>query len=189
MSDQEPDAQATLIQSLGERRLITLALAEEIGQERWRAPLLANGRTAHALYSHLLAWDEWAMAIFELSALRTLPEKLIHAYRDVDGFNARAESRFDGLPREDLLMGMQGASARLVSAACSAGGEAWFARRIAELAPPSAGTAEKPSRGPSVGGILRMLREHEREHDEELAATYSVSVDLERLRAQAQEQG
>jgi hypothetical protein len=183
----EAQAAAALLQSVRERRVMSLALAEEIGLERWNAPLLPGERTAHALYSHLLAWDEWATAVFELSALRALSEKLVRPYLEVDAFNARSVARFAGLPREDLLMGLQGANARLIAAALGADGAAWFARRIPDLAPPGAGTPEKPSRGPSVGGLLRLLLNHEREHNEEISATYGVSVDLERLRAQSQE--
>jgi hypothetical protein len=183
----EAQAATALLQSVRERRVMSLALAEEIGLERWNASLLPGERTAHALYSHLLAWDEWATAVFELSALRALSEKLVRPYREVDAFNVRSVARFAGLPREDLLMGLQGANARLIAAAQGADGDAWFARRIPDLAPPDAGTPEKPSRGPSVGGLLRLLLDHEREHDEEISASYSVSVDLERLRAQGQE--
>ncbi len=192
----------TLIQSVRERRLVTLGLADQVGQERWREPLLPGGTTAHAMFSHLLAWDEWAIAVFELSALRALPEKLTRALREIDDFNARAVARYNGLAREDLLMGLQGSSARLASEAVGVGGEAWAERRIPDLTPraasdpagqpsrePSAAglvnasdPAGQPSRGPSVGGLLRMLREHEREHDDEFSAAFDVSVDLEKLR-------
>jgi hypothetical protein len=195
----------TLIQSIRERRLVTLGLADQAGSDRWREPLLPGGVTAHAMFSHLLAWDEWAIAVFELSALRELPEKLTRALREIDGFNARAVARYNGLAREDLLMGLQGSSARLASAATGIGGEAWAERRIPDLAPNRASDpaappsrepnvtsllnasdpAGQPSRGPSVGGLLKILREHEREHDEEFSAAFGVSVDLEKLRADA----
>lgn len=190
MSDHDDPAQtaAALIQSLRERRVLSLALAEEIGQERWNTLLLPGDRTAHALYSHLLAWDEWATAVFELSALRALHTNLVNAYRDVDGYTARSVARFAGLRREDLLMGLQGANARLISAAMGADGDAWYARRIPDLAPPNASTPEKPSRGPSVSGLLRLLLNHEREHNEEISTVYGVSVNLEQFGAQSQEQ-
>ncbi len=192
----------TLIQSMRERRLVTLGLADQLAQERWREPLLPDGRTAHAMLSHLLAWDEWTTAVFELSALRALPEKLTQALRDAGAFNARAVARYDALGRDDLLTGLQGASARLISAATGVGGEAWAERRISDLAldtasasgqPPYepgvasllADVSGQPSRGPSVAGLLEMLREHERRHDEELSAAFGVTVDLEKLRAQA----
>jgi hypothetical protein len=173
---------ADLIQSVRERRLLTLALAEQVGEERWREPALTGERTAHALFSHLLAWDEWATAAFELSALRPLPEKLALALRDVDAFNARAVARYGGLEREQLLAGLQGVNMRLVSAA-TATGPNWAERRIAELAPSPVGKDGQPSRGPSVAGLLRTLREHERAHDEEFSTAFGVSVDLDELRA------
>lgn len=179
---------ADIIQSVRERRFVTLALAQQTPEERWREPALPGGRTAQALLSHLLAWDEWATAVFELSALRALPEKLVLAYRDVDAFNARAVARYDGLERDQTLAGLQGANMRLVSAA-TAGGAGWAGRRIPDLAPSATKPGGQPSRGPSVAGLLRMLREHEREHDEEFAATFGVSVDLEEMRAQAMRAG
>lgn len=175
---------ANLIQSMRERRLLTLALAGQIPEERWREPALADGWTPHALLSHLLAWDEWATAVFELSALRALPEKLVQAYRDVDAFNARAVARFDGLEHDQTLAGLQGANMRLVSAA-TAGRDEWAQRRIPDLAASATRPDGQPSRGPSVGGLLRTLREHEREHDEQLSAAFGVTVDLEKLRAEA----
>ena len=46
-------------------------------------------RTLHDLLAHLLGWDEWAVGVFEISALRALPPVLIEALRDVDDYNAR----------------------------------------------------------------------------------------------------
>ena len=176
---------AALIQSTRERRLITLALADQTPEERWREPLLSGERSAHAMMAHLLAWDEWATAVFELSVLRALPEKIVLALRDVDAFNARSIARFNGLGREDLILGLHGASARLISAATGAGGDAWAERRIPDLAPHPTNSNGQPSRGPSVGGLLRTLRKHEREHDEEFSTVFGVTADLEKLRAQA----
>jgi hypothetical protein len=179
-----------LIQSVRERRLITLGLADQVVEERWREPILPGGRTAHAMLAHLLAWDEWLTAVLELSALRPLPEKLKQPLRDVDAFNERSAVRYDGLPRQDLLMGLQGASVRLVSAATASGGD-WAVRRIPDLAPSATRPDGQPSRGPTAGGLLRTLREHEREHNEEFSAVFSVMVDLEKMRerSQARERG
>ena len=174
-----------LLQSLRERRLMTLALVDQIGPERWREPLLPGGTTPHAMVAHLLAWDEWAAAVFELSALRELPAKLRGALREVDAFNARAVARFDLLERDHLLTAMQSANARTLSAATSVGGAEWLSRRIPDLAPSPLNADGQPSRGPSVAGLLGMLREHEREHDEEFAAAFGVYADIEQLRAQA----
>lgn len=176
---------ATLIQSMRERRLLTLALAEQVGEERWREPLLPGGRTAHAMMSHLLAWDEWLTAVFELSVVRKLPEKLAQALRDVDAFNARAEARYTGLSRDDLLTGLQGANARLISAATGADGSRWAERRITDLTPYSIGPGGLPSPEPSVAGLLKTLREHESGHGEEFSTAFGVTADLEKLRAQA----
>ncbi len=176
---------ATLIQSMRERRLLTLALADQVGENRWRAPLLPGDRTAHAMLSHLLAWDEWLTAVFELSVVRNLPEKLTQTLLDVDSFNARAEARYTGLSRDDLLTGLQGANARLLSAATGSNGELWAARQIDDLAPYPTGPGGLPSRGPSVAGLLETLREHESRHAEEFSTAFGVTADLEKLRAQA----
>jgi hypothetical protein len=185
MSPDSDENKAALLQSLRERRLMTLALAEQIGLERWREPLLPGGTTPQAMIAHLLAWDEWAAAVFELSALRELPAKLRGALREVDAFNARAVARFDLLERDHLLTAMQSANARLLFAALSVGGAEWPGRRIPDLAPSPLNADGQPSRGPSVAGLLGMLREHEREHDEEFGAAFGASVDLEALRAHA----
>lgn len=201
MADGEAEA---LLQSMRERRLMTLGLADQVAQERWREPLLPGGETAHAMLSHLLAWDEWATAVFELSALRELPEKLKQPLREADAFNARAVARYSGLDRDVLLTGLQGASVRLLSAATSIGLAQWPKRRIADLILYDASASDQPSRepgaimllkaagadgqssgGPSVAGLLEMLREHERQHGEEFAVAFGVTVDLEALRAQA----
>ena len=185
MSTEKNAASNDLLQSLRERRLTTLALVDQIGPDRWREPSLPGARTPHALIAHLLAWDEWTSAVLELSALRELPAKLRGALREVDAFNARAVARFDGLERDHLLVGMESASARLLLAATGVGHDGWAARRIPDLAPSPLSANGQPSRGPSVAGLLRMLLAHEREHDEELAATFGVTVDLEAMRARA----
>ncbi len=174
------------IQRSREQRLLTLALADQITGARWGEPALPGGVSLHAMLSHLLGWDEWVIAAIELSALRELPARLVSAYHDVDGFNARSVARYANISRDDLLAGLQGTSMRVASSALAVGGAEWAHRRIPELAPPRAagdGADAKPSRGPSVGGLLRMLREHEREHGDEVSAAFGVRVDLEQLRA------
>lgn len=181
--EQKAESNAELLQSLRERRLATMALADQVGAERWREPALPGGMTSHAMISHLLAWDEWASAVFELSVVRELPVKLRGALQEVDAFNARAMARFDGLDRDVLLMGLQNSCARVLAAAAGAGGDGWAGRRIPDLAPHPTRADGKPSRGPSVAGLLRTLREHEREHCEALSAAFGVTVDLDELRA------
>jgi hypothetical protein len=48
------------LHALHEQRLTTLALADQIKEDRWREPLLPGGRSLHDLLSHILGWDEWA---------------------------------------------------------------------------------------------------------------------------------
>jgi hypothetical protein len=180
MADEDP------IQRSREQRLMTLALADQINGARWGAPALPGDISPHAMLSHLLGWDEWLIAVLELSALRELPVKLVTAYRDVDAFNARSIARYANLSREDVLGGLQGTSARLVSSALAVGGAEWALRRVPDLAPPRAGATApgaRPSRGPTVGGLLRLLREHEHTHCKEFSAALGVSVDMEQLRA------
>src|SRR5487761_2767626 len=154
-----------------EQRLMTLALADQITGVRWGEPALPGGVSLHAM--------------LELSAVRELPTKLIAAYRDVDAFNARSVARYAHISRDDLLASLQGTSARIVSSALAVGGAEWAKRRIPDLAPPREGGSDTPpSRGPSVGGLLRMLAEHERRHCDEMSAALGVTVDMERLRAE-----
>lgn len=180
MAEEDP------IQQLREQRLMTLALADQITGARWTEPALPGGVSLHAMLSHLLGWDELMIAVLEVSAVRELPTKLITAYRDVDAFNARSVARYANIRRDDLLGSLQGSNARLVSSALSVGGAEWALRRVPELAPPrdgQAGQDAKPSRGPSVGGLLGMLREHEHDHCKEISAALGVTVDMEQLRA------
>jgi len=172
------------IQTLREQRLMTLALADQVTGTRWSEPALPGGFSAHAMLSHLLGWDEWLIATLELSATRELPAKLVGAFRDVDAFNARSVARYANVSRDDLLGALQGTSARMVSSALAAGGAEWAQRRIPDLAPEPQRADGTPSRGPSVGGLLRMLREHERHHCEEFSAALGVTVDMAQLRAQ-----
>ena len=175
MAEEDP------IQRAREQRLMTLALADQITGDRWSAPALPGASSPHAMLSHLLGWDEWLIAVLEVSAAHELPAKLIVAYRDIDAFNARSVERYAHISRDDLLGALQGTSVRIVSSALAVGGAGWAQRRIAELAPPRADG--KPSRGPSVGGLLRMMRQHEHGHCEEFSAALGVWVDMEQLRA------
>lgn len=175
-------AEEDLIQLAREQRLMTLALVDKITDDRWSAPALPGGVSPHAMLSHLLGWDEWLIAVLEVSAAHELPTKLVIAYRDIDAFNARSVERYAHISRDDLLGALQGTSARIVSSALAVGGGEWAQRRIPELAPPR--TDARPSRGPSVGGLLRMMRQHEHGHSEEFSAALGVHVDLEQLRAE-----
>ncbi len=180
-------AEEDIIQQSREQRLMTLALADQVNGARWQEAALPGSVTPHAMLSHLLGWDEWLIAVLEMSAVRELPVKLVSAYRGVDAFNARSIERYAHISRDDLLGALQGTSARIVSSARAVGGGAWSQRRLPDLAPPREGRDgqpdAKPSRGPTVGGMLRMLREHERRHCEEFSAALGVSVDMEQLRA------
>jgi hypothetical protein len=173
-----------IVQGLREQRLTTLALADQIGDDRWREPLLPGGATLHDMLAHLLGWDEWATAVFEISAYRELPDALIEAARDVDAYNARTQARYRPLTRDDLLGGLQSATPRVVSAAMGRGALGWETRRISQLTYVDVGAKRQEDgtiRPPSVRGILRLLLNHEREHDEEISATFGVTANLERF--------
>lgn len=182
-----------IIRRLRERRLETLALAVQVAEDRWREPTLPGGRTLHDQLVHLLAWDEWATGVFDISALRALPPALVHALEDVDAFNARTETRYRNLTRDDVLSALQGAVDRVILSAMRTGGAGpWERRRIADLASPRtvpetvpegqpSGAAAEAPRGPRVGVILRQLAEHEHEHAEEIAAAFSIQPDVERF--------
>src|SRR5690349_19122317 len=101
-----------LVQRLREQRLTTIALADQVGEERWREPVLPGG-TIHDVLAHLLGWDEWAMAVFDVSAVRALPDALINALKDIDGYNARSQKRYHNLSRDDLLTGLETITPRL----------------------------------------------------------------------------
>ena len=174
------------IQQSREQRLVTLTLADQIAGARWDEPALPGDGSLHALLSHLLGWDEWLIAVLEVSSVRELPPKLVTVYRDVDGFNARSIARLAHVSRDDLMASLQGSSRRVASSAFAVGGQAWAQRRITELAPPrppDAPADAPPSRGPTVGGLLRLMRRHEQAHGEEISAAFDVRVDLEQLRA------
>jgi hypothetical protein len=176
---------AEVMQGLREQRLTTLALADQIGEDRWREPTLPGDATLHDMLAHLLGWDEWATAVFEISAYRELPDVLVEAARDVDAYNARTQARYRPLTRDDLLGGLQSATPRVIVAAMGRGEPGWETRRIAQLTYQDVGAKRQEDgtiRPPSVRGILRLLWNHEREHDEEISATFGVTANLERYR-------
>lgn len=180
-----------ILHALREQRLTTLALADQIKDDRWREPLLSGGRSLHDVLAHILAWDEWAVGVFEISRLRSLPPVLIDALRDVDAYNARAVRRYANITRDDLLSGLQAAPDRVLAAAIGPGGERWLERRFPELAHASTISAQKEesavtSRGPSVGGLLRLLLRHETSHDQEIGAVFGITPNLEQFREGAE---
>jgi len=172
-----------LVQRLREQRLTTLVLADQVGEDRWREPVLPSG-TIHDVLSHLLGWDEWAMAVFDISALRPLPSVLVDALRDVDGFNARSQKRYRNLSRNDLIVGIETSSPRVLASARNLNAPNWDERRIADLGEVWAqlSASSHGPRAPSVKGILRMLYEHEKAHDEEIAAGFGIQADLSRFK-------
>ena len=179
-----PMETAEIVQGLREQRLTTLALADQIGDDRWWEPLLPGEATLHDMLAHLLGWDEWATAVFEISAYRDLPDVLVEAARDVDGYNARTQTRYRPLTRDDLLGGLQSATPRVIASAMGRGEDGWETRRIAQLAYEDVGGKRQEDgtiRPPSVRGILHLLLNHEREHDEEISAAFGVTANLERF--------
>ncbi|MBF6589530.1 MAG: maleylpyruvate isomerase N-terminal domain-containing protein [Ktedonobacterales bacterium] len=170
-----------------EQRLRTLALADQISEDRWREPALPGGRTLHDQLTHLLAWDEWAVAVFEISALRALPPSLVHALQESDDYNARTEERYRRLSRDDILSALQGAIDRVILSAVrsASDGQPWEERHIAELAgvriTAESGSATSDISGPSVGEILLHLLEHESAHAEEISAAFGIEPHLERF--------
>ncbi|HET8907064.1 MAG TPA: hypothetical protein VFN11_08875 [Ktedonobacterales bacterium] len=178
------------LHALREQRLTTLALADQIKEDRWREPLLPGDRSLHDLLAHILAWDEWAVGVFEISRLRTLPPVLIGALRDVDAYNARAMRRYAKITRDDMLSALQAAPDRVLASAIGPGGEHWQERRFPELAHARTLDANKEesvitSRGPSVGGLLRLLLRHEVSHNQEIGKTFAIEPNLEQFRDSA----
>lgn len=174
-----------LLQRLREQRLTTLTLADQIKDDRWREPALSGERSIHDMLSHILAWDEWAIAAFEISAIRALPPVLAGALQDVDGFNARSVKRFRNLTRDDLLSALQTANTRLLASARQSGGAEWATRRIPDLArhhDEEDAAREEPRHAPSVRGILRSLLHHEHSHAQEIMDTFGITAQTEKLR-------
>jgi hypothetical protein len=174
-----------LIQQYRERRLTTLALGDQIAEDRWREPAISGGRSIHDLLAHIIAWDEWAAAVFDLSRVRdALPAILPDALRDPDAYNARHVARMQNLTRDDLLAALQEANPRVLKSAITGSGADWHLRRIADLAgvgvlAPPAGQAP---RAPMVGTILRVLMAHEAMHNQEVMEAFGIQPNLERLR-------
>lgn len=160
-----------LLQRLHDERYITLALADQISEDRWHEPLLPGSRAIHDLLAHLIAWDEWAIGVFEISVDRPLPPSLTRIPNDVDAFNERSVHRFHTISRLDMLNGLQSSSDRLVKSALAAGGDAWHRRELPDLArDPNA------ARKPTVSTVLRSLTRHEASHHQEIMDTYGVSA-------------
>ena len=174
-----------LLQQLREQRLTTLTLADQIKDDRWREPALSGERSIHDVLSHILAWDEWAIAVFEISAIRSLPPVLPGALQDVDAFNARSVKRFRNLTRDDILSALQSANTRLIASARQSGGAEWATRRIPDLArrhgeDEATQEEDEPRHAPSVRGILRSLLNHERSHAQEIMDTFGVTTQIEK---------
>lgn len=183
-----------ILHALREQRLTTLALADQIKDDRWREPLLPGERSLHDLLAHILGWDEWAVGVFEISRLRALPPVLIDALRDVDAYNARAMRRYAGITRDDMLSALQASPDRVFASAVGPGGEHWQDRRFPELAHARTLDAQKDesvitSRGPSVGGLLRVLLRHEISHNQEIGKAFEIVPNLERFRESDSDNG
>jgi hypothetical protein len=166
-------------QALREQRVTTLALADQIKEDRWHEPALPGGRGIHAVLTHLIGWDEWAVAAFEVSAMRALPPVLVEAYHNVDAYNERIVKRYHNLTRDDVLSALQGSDDRVIASAMATGGDDWLGRQLPDLA------AKGEARIPTVRRVLRILLRHEREHDEEISATFGITPHLEQFQEDA----
>jgi hypothetical protein len=71
-----------------------------------------------------------------------------------------------------MLSALQAANPRLIASARANGGAQWYNRNIDGLL--FLANSEK-QHVPSVGQILRVLRRHESQHSQEVAATFSIS--------------
>jgi hypothetical protein len=165
-----------LVQRLREQRLATLSLADQIKDDRWREPSLPADATLHDLLADVLAWDEWAIAVFEISLLRDLPAALQKPLDDVVAFNSRSQARYHGIIRDDMLSALQSANPRLITSAMASGGDQWFLRVIGNLRfPPDS----RQPHSPSVGEILRLLHWHEYMRDKEIMNAFGISTKLD----------
>ncbi|HLY31766.1 MAG TPA: hypothetical protein VKQ36_12125, partial [Ktedonobacterales bacterium] len=172
-----------IIQETHQQRLITLALADQVEEARWSAPALPNGQTLHDALAILLAWDEWAIAVFEVSLLRALPARLTLPASNGDeaqAYEARAQTRSAPLSKNDLLGGLQVAATRLITAAVGRGAPDWQERRLADLAGLSLFADAQGT--PMVGDVVRWLVARERTLDAQISEGLGVSVDLDELR-------
>src|SRR5258706_126676 len=152
-----------ILQRARRQRHTTLSLADQVKEDRWRAPVMPGGATIHDVLAHLLAWDEWAVGVFELSHLRDeVPQALARALDDVDGFNARAQARLRNITRDDMLSSLQTVSDRIVKSSLAVGGADWAKRRLPGLTFAVGGSDMRPPRQvtPSVGGGRRMMTEN-----------------------------
>jgi hypothetical protein len=173
--------QQDIRQALREQRLTTLALADQIKEDRWREPALPGDRTIHDILAHLIGWDEWAVAAFEISASRPLPLVLIEAYQHVDAYNERIVKRYHNLTRDDVISALQGSDERVVASAMATSGSGdWLMRELPDLA------VEGQKRMPTVRRVLRILLHHEREHDEEISAAFGIEPHLEQFQERAE---
>ena len=172
-----------LLQRLREQRLTTLTLADQIKDDRWRELVLSGGRSIHDALAHILAWDEWGIAVFEISAIRALPPVLAQALQDVDEFNARAVKRLHNITRDDLLSSLQTANTRLIASARQNGGAEWATRRLPDLTrgrDEGDATRGEPRHAPSVRSILRSLVNHEQMHAQEIADAFGITAQIEK---------
>jgi len=173
--------QQDIRQALREQRLTTLALADQIKEDRWREPVLPGDRTIHDILAHLIGWDEWAVGAFEISALRALPPVLVEAYHHVDDYNERIVKRYRNLSRDDVISALQGSDERVVASAMATGGGGdWLMRELPDL------LVEGEKHVPTVRRVLRILLHHEREHDEEISATFGIVPHLEQFQEDAE---
>lgn len=163
-------------QALREQRLTTLALADQIKEDRWHEPVLPGGRSIHDILAHLIGWDEWAVGAFEISSSRPLPPVLVEAYHHVDDYNERIVKRYRNLTRDDVISALQGSDDRVVaSAMATSGSNDWLMRELPDL------SVEGQKHVPTVRRVLRILLHHEREHDEEISAAFGITPHLERF--------
>jgi hypothetical protein len=167
---------SAVVQRLRVQRLTTMSLADQITEDRWREAILPGNVPLHDMLAHILAWDEWAIAVFEISLIRELPPVFQHSIDDVDAFNARAQSRYRGISRDDMLSALQSANPRLIASAESRGSAEWYNRQINGLLFWPDGEEQH---APTVGEILRVLRKHESEHDQEIMATFNIAPKLD----------
>jgi hypothetical protein len=75
-----------------------------------------------------------------------------------------------------MLSALQSANPRLIASAESRGSAEWYNRQINSLLFPPDGEEQH---APTVGEILRVLRKHESEHDQEIMATFNIAPRLD----------
>jgi hypothetical protein len=82
------------------------------------------------------------------------------------------------------MVGLQTSSPKLLASATNRNAPRWDERRIADLGEVWTQLTASPHgpRAPSVKGLLRMLYEHEKVHDEEIAAGFGIRADLDRFK-------